>query len=274
MPLARTSCTGVPPRGSPHPSSPSPGVSVTVHDMQCQEVHRNLLCVPGESPSTRHHRHPAAWSTFLPLVEYAQNSLVASATGVSPFMVATGFQPPLFGQEEEAAVSSVRAHLRRCHRVWHQVRASLRHSSLCSQTQANRRQTPAPRYRPGQRVWLSARELPLQVECRKLAPWFLGPFEVDRMINPTAVQLRLPAAMRVHPTFHISRVRSVVESSLCPEEWSWIPHRHILDRSMQQTFYQDYPDMPVRAPRGGGIVGSRLFLRRCWAASSPLDGAK
>lgn len=29
--------------------------------------------------------HPTAWNTFLPLVKYAQNSLVSSSSGVSPF---------------------------------------------------------------------------------------------------------------------------------------------------------------------------------------------
>ena len=41
-------------------------------------------------------RHPASWSTHLPWVEYTNNSLVCSATGMSPFMAANGFQPPLF----------------------------------------------------------------------------------------------------------------------------------------------------------------------------------
>ena len=71
-------------------------------------------------------RHPASWSTHLPWVEYAQNSLVSSATGMSPFMVSMGFQPPLFPvQEEEVAVPSVQDHLRRARRVWREARAAL-----------------------------------------------------------------------------------------------------------------------------------------------------
>lgn len=83
----------------------------------------------------------------------------------------------------------------------------------------NNRQTstgPAPRFRPMQRVWLSAKDLPLQVERRKLAPRFVGPFEVEQMINPMTVRLKLPPTIKVHPTFYVSRVRPVVESDLSP----------------------------------------------------------
>lgn len=45
-------------------------------------------------------RHPASWCTHLSWVEYGHNSLFLSTTGTSPFMVAYGFQPPLFSHQE------------------------------------------------------------------------------------------------------------------------------------------------------------------------------
>lgn len=130
-----------------------------------QTLRNALRCMAAQQPTT--------CSTYLPWVEYSQNSLVSPSSCVSPFMAALGYQPPLFDyQEKEATIPSVQAHLRWCQRVWRQVRESRLRSSLRSQLQANRRRVPAPRYHPGQWVRLSAKDLPLRVECRKLAPRF------------------------------------------------------------------------------------------------------
>uniref|UniRef100_A0A8P4GJA5 Gypsy retrotransposon integrase-like protein 1 n=1 Tax=Dicentrarchus labrax TaxID=13489 RepID=A0A8P4GJA5_DICLA len=174
-----------------------------------QQLEAALRCVAA--------RHPVSWCTFLPWIEYAHNSLTCAATGMSPFMAAYGFQPPLFpSQEGEVAVPSVQDHLRRCRRIWTEARAALLRTAARNQRLADRHRLPAPDYAPGQKVWLSSRDLPLQVESRKLAPRFIGPFEVDRIINPVAVRLKLPPSLHVHPVFHVSLLKPVSSSPLCP----------------------------------------------------------
>lgn len=139
----------------------------------------------------------------------------APAPGISPFMAAQGYQPPLFDyQEEEVAIPSVQANFCRCKSIWWQVNASLLHSSLQSHQWANCCRVTALCYRLGQKVRLASRDLLLQVDLRKMAPQFVWPFEVEWMINPAAIRLKLSASVRVHLTFHVSRVQPVTESDL------------------------------------------------------------
>ena len=143
--------------------------------------------------------------------------MVSSATGLSPFQCSLGYQPPLFPtQESEIEVPTTRAHLRRCRRIWKTVRKALLQSRDRAERSANRRRVPAPIYRPGQRVMLLAKNLPLPATNRKLAPRYVGPYVIRDIVNPAAVRLCLPASLKVHPVFHVSQLKPVATSPLSP----------------------------------------------------------
>ena len=159
------------------------------------------------------HRNPSTWSSFLPWVEYAHNTLVSSSSGLSPFEVSLGYQPPLFpAQETDVAVTSPDDHVQRCRRVWEKTRNALLQSRDRSARSANRRRIPAPVYTPGQEVYLKAKHLPIPGTSKKLAPRFIGPYPIECMVNPVSAKLTLPPSMRVHPVFHVSQLKPVTVS--------------------------------------------------------------
>ncbi|XP_054651361.1 uncharacterized protein LOC129191789 isoform X3 [Dunckerocampus dactyliophorus] len=174
-----------------------------------QDLGAALRCVP--------HQHPSSWAAHLPWVEYAHNSLVSTATGMSPFKAAYGYQPPLFpSQEAEIAIPTVNAHLKRAHRVWKDTRAALCRTADRNKQLADCHRIPAPTFQPGQEIWLSSRDLPIEGIRKKMAPRFVGPYKVEAIINRSAVKLKLPPSLKIHPVFHVSCRKPVSSSPLCP----------------------------------------------------------
>ncbi|KAK3518382.1 hypothetical protein QTP86_003579, partial [Hemibagrus guttatus] len=153
-------------------------------------------------------REQHRWSEFLPWAEYAQNSLIHSSTGLTPFQCVLGYQPPLFPWSGEPSnVPAVEEWYRQSQEVWERAHVRLQRAVRKQRIQADRQRRPHPSYQVGQKVWLSTRNLRLKLPCLKLSPKFIGPFEIVRQVNPVAYRLRLPAAYRICPTFHVSLLK-------------------------------------------------------------------
>ena len=232
--------------------------------------------------------NPASWSLHLPWVKYSLNTMVSSATGLSPFQCSLGYQPPLFtSKETEAALPSIRAYLRWCWRVWKVARDSMLLSRDRIQRVTNRQRVPAPVYHLGQRVWLLAKDLPFLTVSRKLAPRYVGPYTILKIINPSALRLQLPSSLKVHPVFHVSQVKPVADSDLSPpapapppprthessdmvwevnrilavrcrylvdwvgygpEDRTWVPRSYLADPSLLRDFYRANPQAIGQSP--------------------------
>ncbi|KAK3556040.1 hypothetical protein QTP70_001859 [Hemibagrus guttatus] len=122
------------------------------------------------------------WSEFLPWAEYAQNSLIHSSTGLTPFQCVLGYQPPLFPWSQGKPF--------RCPTCGGVVPAETGGLGAC----------PCKTAEGGEEAENSGRPT-------KLSPKFIGPFEIVRQVNPVAYCLRLPTAYRICPTFHVSLLK-------------------------------------------------------------------
>uniref|UniRef100_A0AAZ3R6L2 Tf2-1-like SH3-like domain-containing protein n=1 Tax=Oncorhynchus tshawytscha TaxID=74940 RepID=A0AAZ3R6L2_ONCTS len=113
---------------------------------------------------------------------------------------------------------------------WHQgqtevpVRVHLQQDVTRQKNNADRHRSETP----GNRVWLSPRNLPPRLPCRKLGPRFLGPFKDLRRVNKVCSRLQLPPDYRINPLFHVSLLRPVVAGPLQESEVREVPP-HPLD---------------------------------------------
>ncbi|KAL0154966.1 hypothetical protein M9458_049229, partial [Cirrhinus mrigala] len=152
------------------------------------------------------------------------------------FVLSSGFHPQSNGQTERAnqdlertlrctsaavdggvrtqfltiAVPSAHAFVQRARETLVQVGAR-------TKAKADRHRSRPPVYVVGSKVWLSTKNIPLRSVSNKLAPKFIGPFSVTKIISPVAVRLNLPPAYRrIHPVFHVSKIKPVFFARINP----------------------------------------------------------
>ncbi|KAL0177702.1 hypothetical protein M9458_026596, partial [Cirrhinus mrigala] len=154
------------------------------------------------------HGHQNSWNQFLGWAEYAQNSLWQPSTGLTPFQCVLGFQSPLFPWNGEPSdVPTVDHWFRESERVWDNAHHHLQTAVRRTKVVADQRRITGPTFTPGQKVWLSTRDIRLRLPSKKLSPRFFGPFTILEQVNPVTFKLQLPPHYKIHPTFHVSPLK-------------------------------------------------------------------
>jgi hypothetical protein len=137
------------------------------------------------------------------------NNAWSQSTQTTPFMLNYGQHPDM------PVALQLRAHNPAVHNFVGKWSAQLRRAKCCIQaarlrqkTQADRRQSPAPEFAPGDEVRLHTKFVKLHEGIRpKLALRYLGPFKVLENVGPAnlAYEVELPQGMkRMHPVIPVS----------------------------------------------------------------------
>ena len=149
------------------------------------------------------------WSSWLPLAEFAANNQASETTQLSPFFALHGYHPrattdltpaagPIPGDLDAHAAATA------LQEIHDHLRVEMGRAQAIQAEGGNRRRVAAPVFRPGDRVWLDARNITTRRPSPKLDHRRLGPYEVVESVGPSAVRLRLPNTVRIHPVFHVS----------------------------------------------------------------------
>ncbi|PLW37026.1 hypothetical protein PCASD_16356 [Puccinia coronata f. sp. avenae] len=155
------------------------------------------------------------WLELLPAVEYAINSAVNVATGISPLELLFGRPPTLFADTPaEDAPPALSKWLRIREAYWHDTRDRLCLSRIRQAHQHNKRNTAKDPVAEGSQVLLNSADwrATRQTGSDKLKDRFEGPYEVLRVFNHGQnVELDLPDGDLRHPAFHVSKIKPFVD---------------------------------------------------------------
>ena len=88
------------------------------------------------------------------------------------------------------------------------LRLQLQTAQESYKASADKFRNEAPTFKIGDKVRLLRRNIKTKRPCDKLDYRRLGPFIIQKQINPVAYRLELPVAMKVHPVFHVSLLES------------------------------------------------------------------
>ena len=149
------------------------------------------------------------WDYLLPAAEFAYNNHVHSSTQQVPFMTDSG-RLPRMGFEPtgvRSAVESANEFRDRIASGVSEAQSALVKAKEEYKRYYDRRRTPAPDIKVGDRVWLDASDIQTTRPSPKLSHRRLGPFKVVKVVGRGAFKLELPPRLsRLHPVFPVVKL--------------------------------------------------------------------
>jgi len=95
----------------------------------------------------------------------------------------------------------------------------------------NRRRSPAPIFKPGDRVYLDTSDIRTTCLSPKLSHHRLGPFKIERQVGPLAYRLKLPHGLRqLHPVFNVVKLSAALDDLIPGRKPQAPPPPIVVDR--------------------------------------------
>ena len=150
------------------------------------------------------------WAEWLATAEFSFNNKVHAATKMSPFQINYEREPRMgFDIRKEGKNEKAEEFVREMKERHEEARVVLVKSQKEMKRQANRSRKEAEEYRVGDKVLISTKDFSMELMKRvtkKLTGKFIGPYVVRKIVSENAVELELPASLRVHPVVNVRRL--------------------------------------------------------------------
>jgi len=164
------------------------------------------------------------WYDLLPIAEFQHDNHIHSTTQQPPFLLDTG-RIPRMGFEPSQALSGLETVNK-----FTEAKSAIRKAQEDMTRYYNRKRTPAPMYKPGDRVYLDASDIKTTHPSPKLSHHRLRPFEIECQVGPLAYRLKLPHGMRqLHPVFNVVKLSTAPEDLILGRKPQALPPSIIID---------------------------------------------
>ena len=159
------------------------------------------------------------WDEHLSAAELAHNCAEHASTGFSPYYLNHGHHPqlPIDEAVKEINVSNnptAAGRIQQLHDSITRAKSALLKAQQRQAQYADRSRRELV-FKVGDQVLLSTEHLALKDKDRtkKLTSKFIGPFSITRVVSSVAYELTLPPSFRIHPVFHVSKLRALKSST-------------------------------------------------------------
>lgn len=226
------------------------------------------------------------WDEILVSCEIAYNNSIQASTGFTPYYLNYGHHPnfplslslpasassstsPLVPANDQPSTdttydSTNDTSTQLVQRMRDNIERAKLNLQEAQQTQAqyvNKRRRDV-QYKVGDKVLLSTKDLKISGSDRAkkfLSNW-IGPFDIVAKINDNAYRVQLPDTCKIHPTFHVSKLKLYI-----PNDGNKFPTRKQEDNRPSATLLDDgTPAWEVEAIIGKRKRGSKIYYKIKW----------
>jgi len=122
-----------------------------------------------------------------------------------------GFEP----SQVPSGLETVNKFMERMKSATKEAKSAIRKAQEDMMWYYNQKRTPAPMYKPGDRVYLDVSDIKTTHPSPKLSHRRLGLFEIESQVGPSAYRLKLPHGMRqLHPVFNIIKLSAALKDPI------------------------------------------------------------
>lgn len=152
------------------------------------------------------------WDDYLVNCEIAYNNSIQSSTGYSPFYLNYGYNIRLPIQLTSTEINSKSTNqtanemIEQMNTTLQKAKQHLLHAQQQQSKYANQHRQHVT-FQVNDQVLLSTSNLNTNDRARKLISKYIGPFRISKVISDVVYELQLPDNFRIHPVFHISKLK-------------------------------------------------------------------